>query len=294
MSLPNRFRVVVAAAAALVAGMATGNEAAAADEMIGFGKETVQLNLGWYRPNFTTTLSASASGSAIPPGNVNLENGLGLDKSLSIGRLDGHWRFADKHRLFFGYYNLDRSTTGTLNKNIGPINIPSLGVNDTILAGSNVKAEANWDVYILGYGYSFYKTDTVEISGNLGLNVARIDYTLSGTLNTLNNGVRTGATAGSNSSVTAPLPVLGLSGDWALNERWRMKGKIGGFKANISEVNASVTDASVATEYRLFRNFGLGAGYSLLKLSGDINKNNASGSLDWRTGGWQFYGSLVF
>jgi hypothetical protein len=167
-------------------------------------------------------------------------------------------------------------------------------VNDTILAGSNIKAEAKWKVYIVDYGYSFYKTETIEIAGKFGFNVARIGTTLSGTLNTLNNGVLTGTTAGDSSGFTAPLPVLALSGDWAINERWRLKGSLGGFRAKVSDVKATVTDATVATEYRLFRNFGVGAGYSLLRVTGDVNKNNNTGSLDWKTGGWQIYGSLVF
>ena len=294
MQLTKRLGVITSGFAALVAGIAMGSDAAAADDMIGFGKETFQVNLGWYRPNFTTSVSASASGSPVPPANVSGESDLGLDKSLSVGRLDGYWRFADRHRLFFGYYNLDRSTTATLNKNIGPINIPSQGVNDTILAGSNIKAEADWNVYVLGYGYSLYKTDTVEVAGKFGFNVAKIGTSITGTLNTLNNGVLNGATAGTNGNVAAPLPVLAVSGDWALNERWRLRGSLGGFKAKVSDVKASVTDATVAAEYRLFRNFGVGAGYSLLRISGDINKSSYSSSVDWRTGGLVIYGSLVF
>jgi hypothetical protein len=294
MNFPGRLHVVVAGTAVMAAGLVTVNNAAADDQMIAFGKETFQINLGYYRPNFTTSVSEGVPGSAVPPGNISGENDLGLDKHLGVGRLDGYWRFADKHRLFFGYYNLDRSTTATLNRDVGPIEIPALGVNDTILAGSNVRADSKWQVYILGYGYSFYKTDTVEVAGKFGLNVARIGTTLNGTLNTLNNGTLNGATAGDSSGFTAPLPVLALSGDWAINERWRLKGSLGGFKANVSDVKATVTDASVATEYRLFRNFGLGAGYSLLRVTGDVNKSNNTGSLDWKTGGLQLYASLVF
>ena len=292
MKLPIKLGVAVAFAASLAAVIAAGNSAVAADQMIGFGKERFQLNFGYYRPNFTTSAAVGLQGSARPPGSISGEDDLRLDSSLGAGRLDGFWRFADRHRLGFGYYNLDRSTSRVLTKNVGPISIPALGVNDTILAGSNVQAESKWQVYILSYGYSFYKTDTVEIAGKLGLNVARIGTTLTGTLNTQNNGVRTGATAGSD--VTAPLPVIAISGDWALNERWRLKGSLGGFKAKVSGVDATVTDAGVAAEYLVVRNFGVGAGYSLLRVTGDIDKSNYFGSLNWRTGGWQLYGSLLF
>jgi len=292
MKLQNRSHIAVAFATVLVAGTAAGGNATAADEMIGFGKEHFQLNFGYFRPNFSTSAAVGLQGSAKPPGSISNEDDLKLDSTLGVGRVDGYWRFADRHRLGFGYYNLDRSGSAVLGKNIGPIEIPSRGVNDTILAGSNVSSEAKWQVYILSYGYSFYKTDTVEISGKFGLNFARIGTTLSGTLITQNNGVLVGASAGSD--VTAPLPVLAISGDWALNERWRLKGSLGGFKAKVSGVNATVTDAGVATEYRVLRNFGVGAGYSLLRVTADIDKSNYFGSGNWRIGGWNLYGSLLF
>ena len=277
-------------AATVAVGIAASGPALA--QMIPFGKETFQIDLGYYRPNFKSSFSQSFPGSPIPPGSINMEEDLGLDKHLDTWRLSGHWRFADRHRIFFGYYNLNRDTTATLNKNIGPISIPALGVNDTILAGSNVRAESNWDVYILGYGYSFYKTDTAEITGKIGFDVARISASLTGTLNTLGNG--TVGSAGSNSDVTAPLPVIGLSGEWAFAPNWKLIGSLGGFKVKVSDVDASVFDGTIAVDYRILRNFGVGVGYSWLKLKGDVSKSDWNGSLNWRTDGIQIYGSLVF
>jgi len=282
------------ALATFTAGIVVAGSAIAADDMIPFGKETFQLNLGYYRPNFKTSFSQSFPGSPIPPGTISAENDLNFDDTLDTWRLGGYWRFADRHRLFFGYYNLNRDSSGTLNKNIGPISIPALGVNDTILAGSNVTAKTNWDVYVLAYGYSFYKTDTAEITGKIGIDVARISASINGTLNTLANGVLVGATAGNNSDVTAPLPVLGLSGEWAFAPRWKLIGSIGGFKAKISDVDATVVDGTIAVDYRILRNVGVGVGYSWLKLKGDISKTDFNGSLNWRTDGLQLYGSLVF
>ena len=278
---------------ALVGAMAAG-DAAAADDMIEFGKETLQVNLGYYRPNYSTAFKATASGSTGGSRDISGENDLGLDKSLGIIRLDGHWRFADRHRMFFGYYNLDRSSSVVLKNNTGPVQIPSLGVNDSILAGSSLNTKANWDLYLLGYGYSFYKTETVELAGKFGLTVARINSSISGTLNTANNGVLPFGSIGSGTSVTAPLPTIGVSGDWGLSDRWRLKASLGGFRSKEDDVTAKVTEASVAAEYRLLRNFGVGTGYNLLRLTRDVSKSTGSSSLDWRTGGWQVYGSLMF
>ena len=279
---------------AAIAAILASSSAAAADGMIPFGKETFQIDLGYYRPNFKSSFSQSFPGSPIPPGTISMENDLGLDSHLDTWRLNGYWRFAENHRIFFGYYNLNRDTSATLNKNIGPISIPSLGVNDTILAGSNVNAKSNWDVYILGYGYSFYKTDTAEITGKIGLDVANISASINGTLNTLANGTLVGATAGNNSNVTAPLPVIGLSGEWAFAPRWKLIGSVGGFKVKVSDVDASVVDGTIAVDYRILRNVGVGLGWSWLKLKGDVTKSDWNGSLNWRTDGLQLYGSLVF
>jgi len=281
-----------AALAVFAAGMVAGSPALAQGNMIPFGKETFQIDFGYYRPNFNTTFSQSFPGSPIPPGTIDAESDLNMDDSLGVGRLGGHWRFADRHRLFFGYYSLNRDTTATLNRNIGPISIPALGINDTILAGSNVRAETNWDVYILGYGYSFYKTETAEITGKFGLNVANISASLTGTLNLAGGGVA--SAAGSGSDVTAPLPVLGISGEWAFAPQWKLIGSIGGFKAKVADVDATIVDGTIAVDYRIFRNFGVGVGYSWLKLKGDVNKSDFNGSINWRTDGLQIYGSLVF
>jgi hypothetical protein len=291
MYLPTKLRVAAVFAAVCASAIVPATDAQAADEMIGFGKEKFQLNLGYYRPNYTTSAGVATNGAGAT---ISGEDDLHLDSSVGVGRLDGYWRFADRHKLSFGYYDLSRDATGTLNRNIGPIKIDRLGVNDTVLAGSSISANSNWQMYALGYSYSFYKTDTVELAALLALNVAKMSYSLTGTLNTLNNGVLSGARAGSTDDVYAPLPVIGLSGDWALSERWRLKGRVAGFKANISDYDIKIAEAGLMVDYRVMKNFGVGAGYSFLKMSGDISKSDWTGSLDWKTGGFTVYGSLVF
>jgi hypothetical protein len=291
MKLTSRLHIAFASAAALAVVVGAADDAVAADDAIAFGKETFKLSLGYYRPNFDSRVAVGVPG-ATPPGDINPEQDLGLERDLGGARFDGYWRFADRHRLYFGYYNLDRSASKVLTKDIGPIEIPALGVNDTILAGSNVNIDAKWEVFILGYDYSFYKTDTLEFAGLVGLNVAQLGTKLSGTLITQNNGTQTGATAGS--TLTAPLPAFGLSGDWAIDDRWRMRGHAGAFKITINNIDAKVVDAAVSGEYRVYGNIWAGLGYSLLNASAEKNDGSSDVSLDWRTGGLQLYASMLF
>lgn len=288
MKLQSSLRIVAAFAAVLVAAVGTANQAVAADDAIAFGKESFKINLGYYRPNFSSKVAVGVPGT-LPP-SISGEDDLGLDNNLGGYRFDGYWRFADRHRLYFGYYQLDRSASRVLGKDIA-IDIPGYG-NDTILAGSNIHTDSKWQIYILAYGYSFYKTDTLEIGAQLGLNVAQLGTQISGTLNTQNNGTLTGTTAGS--TLTVPLPAIGFSGDWAIDDSWRIRGHASAFQIKLNNVDANVADAGVAGEYRVYRNIWGGLGYSLLNASAKKNDNSSDVKLDWRTGGWQLYASMLF
>jgi hypothetical protein len=288
MKLPSKFRIVVTAAVCAVVLGATNN-AVAADEAIAFGKESFKLSLGYYYPNFDSRVAVGVSGAA-PPGDISPEQDLGLDKYLGGARFDGYWRFADRHRIYFGYYNLDRSASKVLDHDIGPINIPGHG-EYTINTGSNINIDAKWEVFILGYTYSFYKTDSLEFAGLVGLNVAQLGTQLSGTFIT-SAGTFSGSTAGS--TLTAPLPAIGLSGDWAIDDRWRLRGHAGAFKITINNIDAKVVDANISGEYRVWGNIWGGLGYSLLNASAGKNDGSSDVSLDWRTGGLQLYASMLF
>jgi hypothetical protein len=201
MKLTSRLHIAAALAAVLAVMGGTANDAVAADEAIAFGKESFKLSLGYYYPNFDSRVAVGVPGAA-PPGDISPEQDLGLDKYLGGARFDGYWRFADRHRIYFGYYNLDRSASKVLDHDIGPINIPGHG-EYTINTGSNINIDAKWEVFILGYTYSFYKTDSLEFAGLVGLNVAQLGTQLSGTFIT-SAGTFSGSTAGS--TLTAPLP----------------------------------------------------------------------------------------
>jgi hypothetical protein len=288
----SRLPGLVAFAAVLTAITGFANDAIASDDAIAFGKETFKISLGYYRPNFNSRVAVGVSGGT-PPGDISPEQDLGLDHNLAGARLDGYWRFADRHRIYFGYYQLNRSGSKTLDHDIGPIDIPSLGIYETINVGSTVNLDAKWEIAILGYDYSFYKTEDLEFAGMIGVNVAQLGTKLSGTFytSTYPLGV-SGSTAGS--TLTVPMPVIGLNGDWAIDDRWRMRAHAAAFKITINNIDAKVVDAAVAGEYRVWGNIWGGLGYTLLNASAEKNDGSSDASLDWRTGGPPLYASMLF
>jgi hypothetical protein len=73
-----------------------------------------------------------------------------------------------------------------------------------------------------------------------------------------------------------------------------MRGHAGAFKITVNSIEANVVDAGVSGEYRVYGNIWGGLGYSLLNASAEKNDGSSNASLDWRTGGWQLYASMLF
>jgi len=293
LKLTNRLQIAFSFAAVLAV-VGTATDAMAADEAIPFGKETFKISLGYYYPNFKSRMAAGLDASA-PPGEINLEGDLGLQNKTGTYRLDGFWRFFDRHRMYFGYYEAKRHSSRVLTNDIGPVEIPSLGISETIKAGSNITTDSSWQVYILAYSYSFYKTDSLEFGGMVGLNVAHLGAKISGTFITDPSYPSPGVYGSSNqSALSVPLPAFGLTGDWAIDDRWRLTGHAGTFKIKINSIDAKVVDAGVSGEYRVYRNIWAGLGYSILNASAEKNDGSSNVSLDWRTGGPQIYASMLF
>ena len=149
--------------------------------------------------DMSTDFQATTSGDRF---DINFEGDLGLDSSLSVFRLDGFYRFAGRHRLDFSIFDLSRSASSVVNRDFE--------WKDTIYPVS-VPVDTNLDFTIFKAAYSFELSRKERgyfgLSG--GFYVADIDLVLT----TPSNG---GREVG---SVTVPLPVVGIRGDYWLSER---------------------------------------------------------------------------
>jgi hypothetical protein len=141
----------------LVAGLAQ------ADEL-----PTFHFELGAYKSDFDTTLRIDGEeiGSEI-----DLEDDLNFDSDDTAFRLDGYWRFADRHRVMFAYYDLTRDATALLTEDI---------IIDDVLypAGSEVKGGFDIWVLQLAYSYSVVQTKRGELGLSIGVHWPGIDFSL--------------------------------------------------------------------------------------------------------------------
>jgi hypothetical protein len=252
----------VAIAATLVLGSPT--TALADDENF-----SVSLGLFLTERDSQTRVDGTIPDSGTP---VDLENDLGLDKSDNVFRIDGYYRFNEKHRIDFSVFDLSRSASKEIEKEID--------WNDTIYPiDTTVDASLDLAIYKLAYTWSFIRRDSGYLGLTAGLYTADIGTSISA------------ESIGRSSSggVTAPLPVLGLRGQYDFSERWSLRASAEIFAIEYGDFSGSLYDVFASVDYQITDHVALGAGINVVNINVGVSKPNLDGDLDWR-----YDGGLLF
>lgn len=201
---------------------------------------------GFFLSSIKTTLSLTdAAGNGGQE--VDFSKDLGGENSLNLFRFDAEWRFASKHKVQFAYFDIDRSTSRTINKEInwGDQVFP---INTTVTAGFRTAISK------LNYAYSFYRNaaQTQEINGLIGFHISRLEASL---------GTNSGKAEGV--SVTAPLPVFGLEWNARLTDKLSSQVAYTYFGLSVDDkYSGNLSDFQAVLEYQVHRNWSVGGGYN--------------------------------
>jgi hypothetical protein len=229
------------------------------------------LSLGvFFTDRETDTRVDTTFGS--PGSNVDLEEELGLDKSDSVFRFDGLYRFAPKHQLDFSAFDLSRSASTVIQE--------TFTWDDTEFEiDSSLNSEFDLKIYKAAYTWRFLQRPQGYLGVTGGLYIADMQMILSAPLTNLREA----------SSTTAPLPVFGLRGEYNFSERWsfRASGEI--FVYESGDFDGSLYDVYAGFDYRLFENMALGIGVNTVRMDLGVTKAKLRGELDW-----QYEGGLLY
>jgi hypothetical protein len=178
---------------------------------------------------------------------IDLEKALGLDTQSTVFRLGGLYRFGEtrRHRVDLDYLYFNRNSTVTAGDN--------LVVNgNPISAGTVVETTFNFQIYRAAYSYSFFQDDRMDLAASIGLFVMPIKFELSAS----GRGSKQG-----DFNFTAPLPVLGLRGDFAITPRWMLRTNLDFFYLEYQSFKGALVDTRIAVEYNPWEHFGFGLGW---------------------------------
>ncbi|MCJ7500751.1 hypothetical protein MUP29_10895, partial [bacterium] len=124
-----------------------------AKEIVSLEETKAKISLGYFLPRMNTQFSVNPANPALPGGDhIDGEDDLGLDRDLSLGRLDGYYRLGRKHRIEFGYFTLERNAQRVLDTEIdfGDITYP---------VNAQIDSKFKNTITQIGYMYSFRQTD---------------------------------------------------------------------------------------------------------------------------------------
>ncbi len=234
-----------------------------------YDKFSLSIGVFFTDRNSDTRLDAA---SGTPGSDVDLENDFGLDNSDSVFRIDGYYRFKQKHRLDFSYFDLSRTSTAVLQRDID--------WNGTLFpVNSSVDGDFDLAIYKLAYTWTFMQRDKGYLGLTGGLYIA--DFKTSVSAPAL--GQREVGDA------TAPLPVFGLRGEYNFSEKWSFRGSIEIFVLEYGDWDGSLYDIYAGIDYQLFEYVAIGLGINSVGLDIGVTKQDITGDLDWR-----YDGGLLF
>jgi hypothetical protein len=261
--------------------MAAFNHAYAEDAV----PDKFRIALGGYAvPGFESSMSLVdrdlGAGVSISPEDV-----LGLKTEQTVLRLDGRYRFTRKHSLTFSWYSINSDGNKSLEEEIDWVD--GNGDPITIPIGANVDTNLDYDIYKLGYLWSFHNTDKVELSAGAGLHITRIAIGLAAS--TTSTGVEA-----RNVSTSVPLPVLSFALTYKVTPKfaWHLKSEF--FALSFDDWEGTYTDSTAAMEYRAFKHVGLGFGIGSNALKVSEITNDYKFRYDNRITGLMLYAAAYF
>lgn len=253
-------------------------------------RDTFKIRFGYFLADDYDTTVRLDSRRLLLGTLIDLEEDLNVDSNESVWRIDGFYRFNERHRLSFNTYSSRRNgkvaagrefVIGDPDRLLGGIVIP---------VGAEVKTTMDFDLYKLGYGYSFVNHRKFEATLGAGVNFRHLDFEISYQAQ-LGNRVQ-----GDYFSATewVPLPTVGFSGRWNFTEKLETNIRFEAFYLQFDNYEGYYQEALLNLEHATFKHvgFGLGLNYGFLDLHG--REDDIRGELESRVLGLVGYLKAYF
>lgn len=240
------------------------------------------FNLGGYIADINSSVTLG-SGTLGLGASVDVEEALGLDSSMSVLKAGVRYRFGSTRRHVLGlqYYDFRRSSTKTLETDI-------TWHDKTYTAGTTVESYLDIAILKAGYSYAFFQDDRISLAASIGLFVTPIDA-----------GIRAAGGGTEEESITAPLPVVGMSFDFAITPKLFLKQSLEVFYLEIGDFKGSINTFTIACEYNFWKNVGFGIGYDMFDLKIEANGSDYPnidfiGKVEFQYSGLLLYTKIYF
>jgi hypothetical protein len=236
------------------------------------------LRVGTYVLDSSTIAEVDGLGGNLGS-RLDFEDDLNLDERKNTLLAAARWRFRDRHFLEIEYFNLKRYGTKRIEEEIR--------FGETVFPiTAQIDSSFTTEVTRLSYAYRVVRHPDWGLALSAGLHLTRLRTVLNGTFT---DDVDAPVFTRELASVTAPLPVFGLSGARRLSEKWTFLARGQWFFLEVDDVAGAITHAAVHFEHSTFDNIGLGIGYDWFDIDVDLADALWRGTAEVR-----FKGPMIF
>jgi hypothetical protein len=209
---------------------------------------------------------------------IDLEDDLGLDTSQSVARLSGYYWLGLKHRLDFSLFEFSRNATGEIDRTI------EFG-DESFAVDTVVNTTADVRIFKAAYTFVPIVRERGDFGITAGLYTAAIDLGLADVQSDTDE----------SGDLTAPLPVIGVRGRFAISDRIALSGAIELFSIDTGDVGGRLSDGYVGVDYSFGNRIGVCLAYNLVSMNVDAeDADGFLGQLDWGYDGFMLYLKLDF
>ncbi|HEY2350510.1 MAG TPA: hypothetical protein VGH64_15935 [Puia sp.] len=229
--------------------------------------EKFKLTAGLFVPINNTKVQVEASGTANGT-DIDFNKDLGFDASQLTFLANFQWRISRRSRVNLAYYNMNRTATHTLQKDIT--------FNDQVYhINSSVSTYFNTSIYQFSYGYAFIEKPTYEVGVLIGAHTVGTKAGIS------LNGANSGVSQDNNFGFTAPLPDLGIWGGYAFSDRFAVNLDFDYLALSINNIDGRLIAYNLVFLYKLTRQLEISLAYTGLNFTVKTTKKDVTGDFRW-------------
>lgn len=235
--------------------------------------------LEYFYPTISSTARIDATATARPGSSISLEDELDLSDRKGTPYVDLGMRLGENWRIEFEYYQLNRTATKTITRQI------DFG-DSSFAAGAVLTSTFDSTIYRLTGGWSFVKTQQAEAGLSFGLHITDFKTQLSGQ----GTGILTGAGFQREAhDQLVPLPTVGLYGTYMATPQLALRGRVDFLSLKYQDYDGRLMNWMAMLDWRFTKNFGAGVGYRYVDYKLEATKTDFTGEVRYT-----FKGPTIF
>jgi len=216
---------------------------------------------------------------------LNLEDDLGFDSTAQVLRIDAAYAFNRYHRIDFSWFDIKRDSTAKTTEEIR--------WGDYVLPPTKIDLHFNTTIVKLAYRYNFIVRDDWDIGFGVGIHWMDLDTGFR---------IRQEPAEGDLIDFSSeedikqgiPLPVLGLHGNFAASDNWRLFISVEGFFAKLGDYKGLVLDTRIGVDWMFADWMGVGLYYNAFQLDVEADSDDWKGEAEYSYHGLVLSVSFAF